>query len=249
MQPTILCPWDYSGAHGKKIEEAENKRIAAQYKDFSIVAVTPTRSSAVGPSPKWISNMMTLMKPMNQKFVGPIFLAGMEVGQAYNEAIKFIRTNAVVKGFKYMLAYEDDVIPQPDALVELLTVAEETDADVVGALYWSKGMNGFPMIYGDITDPEINFRVVHPDDKPYKWCYGTGMGFTLFKLDQFEKYFPELEDGWFQTTQDWDKNKECVEQATQDLYYMSRLVRRGGTICVAQQSKCGHYDAKEDMLW
>lgn len=249
MQPTIICPWDWSGAHGKRVELAENEIIKPQYQDMSVVAVTPTRSVQVGPAPKWISNMLSIMKPMNQKFVGPIMLAGMEVGTAYNEAIKFIHAHKDLKNYKYMLAWEDDVFPEPDALLELLAVANETGADIVSSLYWSKGPAGFPMIYGDISDPEINFRPIHPNQERVRWCYGTGMGFTLFKIEQFKKYFPELDDGWFQTKATWDKFKKEIRQATQDLYYMEELIKRGGKICVAQKAKCGHYDAKEDVLW
>lgn len=249
MQPAIITPWDFHGQHGKRIEETENKNIAIQYQDLSVVAVVPTRSAAYGPSVKWLSAMAALIKPLNQKFTGPVFVTGYEVGRAYNEAIKAIREHKDLKSYRYMLAWEDDVIPQPDALIELLAVATETQAEIVGGLYWAKGEGGWPMIYGDAEDPAINFRTIHPTQDRIKWCYGTGMGFTLFRMDQFERFFPDMDDNWFVTEQKWDRQGEKIKQSTQDLRYMEELVMRGGKICVAQQAKAGHYDAKEDVLW
>lgn len=249
MQPTIICPWDYKGAHGERVAKAEDKILKTQYQDQSILAITPTRSMGSGLSPKWVSAMNHIMRPMNQKFAGPGFVCGMEIGDAYNHALKMIFSDPKYAGFKYMLTWEDDVIPEPDTLIELLAVAIETDADVTGALYWSKGEGGFPMIYGDVNAPEINFRVVHPNQDRYIRTYGTGMGFTLFKLDQFKKYFPELEDDWFKTEQKYDDVASKITAHTQDLYYMEKLVHKGGTVVVAQHAKCGHYDAREDVLW
>lgn len=248
MQPTILCPWDFKGAHNEGIKAAENKLIKLQELDSSIVAVTPTRAVNGGISPKWVLNMMSVMKPMNQRFTGPVFIAGLEVGEAYNAAIRTIFNHPELHNYKFMLTWEDDVIPQPDALLHLVDVAHETGADVVSSVYWSKGEAGFPMIYGDASDPEINFRPMHPNDETYRWCYGTGMGFTLFRLDQFEKYWPG-ETEWFQTVSKWDKHGESIKMGTQDLVYMEKLVRAGGTVCVAQHAKAGHYDSKTDVLW
>lgn len=248
MKPTILTPWDFSGAHGKRIEVAENKIIKNQYADQSILALVPTRTFQAGLSPKWVAAANSLMKPMNQKFAGPGFICGMEVGEAYNTAVQMVTQDEKYRTFKYLLTWEDDVIPEPDALVEMLSVAVETDADVVCALYWSKGPAGFPMVYGDISEP-INFRVMHPNEERYRWCYGTGMGFTLFKTDQFEKYFPGQTDEWFKTSAVFDEDKREIRAYTQDLYYMEKLIRAGGKICVAQEARCGHYDAKEDVLW
>jgi len=247
MEPTIVCPWDYKGLHNEGKIHEEKKLKTSHYQDTSIIAVTPTRALNVGPSVRWVSSMLSIMKPMNQRFLGPVFLTGMEVGQAYNKAVNMVLTEPICQGYTYMLTWEDDVLPQPDALLELVSVAVETDADIVSSMYWSKGEGGFPMIYGDITDPEINQRPIIPNKDRIRWCYGTGMGFTLFKIQQFRDY--PMDGEWFKSHSEYDQKKQTVRQTTQDLYYMEHVIRRGGKICVAQKAKCGHYEYQRDIIW
>lgn len=251
MQPTILCPWDYKGLHGARKEEAENRFFDHQWQDLSTVIVTPTRTHQVGPSPKWISALGYLMKPMNQKVAGPLFVTGMEVGRAYCEGLKAVFQHDDCKNFKYMLTLEDDVIPEPDALLETLAVATETGADVTAAVYWVKGENGWPHIYGDVNDTAdpYNQRVIMPDDKRWREVNGVAMGFTLFRLDLFAKYFPELDDNWFVTDQVYDREEGRITRSTQDLTFCHNLRKRGGKIVVAQWARCGHYQADKDILW
>lgn len=247
MEPTIVCPWDFKGAHNEGIKTAEKKlQTKMLYQDLSVVAVTPTRNTQQGPSPRWIAAMLSIMKPMNQRFTGPVFFCGMEVGDAYNTAVRTIFEHKDLKNYRFMLTWEDDVIPQPDALLEMLAVQAETGADIVSSMYWSKGEDGFPMIYGDITDPEVNFRPIYPTKDKYQWCYGSGMGFTLFDLNQFREHPGE---DWFKTNTEYDSKERTIRQATQDLYYMETAIKRGYKICVAQQAKCAHYDSKGDVLW
>lgn len=241
MSAQVIMPHDLQGRHNADLgASCARLEKGHQYRDLSTVIVVPTRGGKAF-SAKWVQGMQSLIKPMNNAIVGPIFYQGMEVGAAYNEAIKMIQANPQISKFKYMLAWEDDVIPQPDALMKLYENIDKFD--VVGALYWTKGEGGQPMIYGDCSDPVVNFRPQVPNGGLHK-CYGTGMGFTLFKLDQFQRVaYP-----WFETLNRWDPNTG-VQMYTQDLNYYEKLLKAGGSIAVDCASKAGHYDHEADLIW
>jgi hypothetical protein len=67
--------------------------------------------------------------------------------------------------------------------------------DVIGGLYWTKGENGQPMIYGEGNDNDVHFRPQPPKEEIQK-CDGLGMGFTLFKMEIFKD--PRVPQPWFQ---------------------------------------------------
>jgi hypothetical protein len=246
LTPQILLAADFEGRHNSGIEKSvERLETAVGYKNLSTIVITPTRGGA-SLSPKWVSSMMALVKPMNQKFIGPVFFAGFEVGEAYNKAVQMIFAEPKLANIKYMLTWEDDVIPQPDALLKLYETQIKTGADVVSALYWNKGEDGQPMIYGDINDPVPNFRPQKPVKDGIIECYGTGMGFTLYDLDQFKTKVPG--PNWFETVAEWQQG-EGVRQATQDLEYAYKLSKAGGKFVVNCAAKAAHYDCENDILW
>ena len=69
--------------------------------------------------------------------------------------------------------------------------------DAIGGLYWTKGENGQPMIYGNPNEMPKNFRPQVPIVDGLQPCNGLGMGFTLFKLSMFRK----IDKPWFKTLQ------------------------------------------------
>jgi hypothetical protein len=245
VEPQIITAFDFAGRHNAGIKEAQQRiQTGGGYKDLSTICIVPTRGGA-SLSPKWVSSMIALVKPMNQKYIGPVFFTGFEVGEAYNKAVKMIQETEQLKNFKFMLTWEDDVIPQPDALLKLYEAQEATNADITGALYWVKGEGGAPMTYGDASDPNINYRPVVPKGEVQK-VYGTGMGFTLFKLDQFRDKVKGPD--WFETVAKWDPSTG-IQCATQDLEYCNKLNTAGGKVVVAPEAKAAHYDHTTDILW
>ena len=209
------------------------------YKDLSTIIIIPTRGMIPA---KVVAAWWSLIMPMNQKCTR-VFAYGMEVGDAYNNMIEEILKNPNLSKWKYILTLEEDNLPSPDGLIKLYEHMDEFD--VVGGLYWTKGENGQPMIYGDINDPELNFRP-QPPIKEIQECNGLGMGFTLFKLDIFKD--PRIERPWFKTCQDWDPQKGS-KIYTQDLYFFEKIRKLGYRVACDTRVKVGHYDAEMDIVW
>jgi len=209
------------------------------YKDLSTIIIIPTRGMIPA---KVVAAWWSLIMPMNQKCTR-VFAYGMEVGDAYNNMIEEILKNPNLSQWKYVLTLEEDNLPPPDGLIKLYEHMDEFD--VVGGLYWTKGEEGQPMIYGDINDPELNFRP-QPPIKEIQECNGLGMGFTLFKLDIFKD--PRIERPWFKTCQDWDPQKGA-KIYTQDLYFFEKIRKLGYRVACDTRVKVGHYDAEMDIVW
>ncbi len=241
MKPEIILPYS-PGAQNADLTKANARLTASQsYKDLSTVIVVPTRGGR-SLTPRWVGAMMSLMKPMNQKCYGPIFLSGMEVGDAFNSAVEMILNNPELSKFKYLLTYEDDNIPAPDALLKLYEGIKEFDA--VGSLYWTKGECGQPMIYGHPGEMPLNFVPQQPIPNVLQQCNGLGMGFTLFRMSIFKK----LEKPWFVTKQSFEYGKG-VQCYTQDLYAFERMAKAGMKVACDTRVKVGHLDVEQDQVW
>jgi hypothetical protein len=239
MKPQIVIE-NLEGIHNadilKSIERLEKGKT---YRDLSTICVVPTRGMIPA---KAVQSWMGLITPMNQKFTR-IFIIGMEVGEAYNVAIEAILSHPQLSQWKYILTLEEDNLPPPDGLLKLYEHMDEFD--VIGGLYWTKGEGGQPMIYGDINDPELNFRP-QPPIKEIQECNGLGMGFTLFKLDIFKD--PRIERPWFKTCQEYDPQKGA-KIYTQDLYFFEKIRKLGYRVACDTRVKVGHYDPEMDVVW
>jgi hypothetical protein len=208
MSKKVLIEQDV-GRNNSNIEAARDRLIRGQsYKDLSTICIVATRGMI--PS-KVVQSWMNLASPMNQKFMR-IFIEQMEVGDAYNHGVQLILDNPELSKWKYLLTLEEDNCPSPDGLLKLYESIETFDA--VGGLYWVKGDNGQPMIYGDPTVMPKSFIPQLPRIDTVQECNGLGMGFTLFKLDMFRK----VPKPWFKTLQEYAPN-QGMRAATQDLYF------------------------------
>ena len=179
MKPQIVTE-DFQGRHNssdyrKRLEEE------GLYKDRSTICIVPTRGMIHA---KVVQNWMGLMTPMNQKFTR-VFMIGLEVGEAYEQAINAILANPDLREWKYIFTLEEDNLVPPDALLKLYKAIDE-GYDAVGALYWTKGEAGQPMCYGNPKLFPINFVPQIPQVEALTPCNGLGMGCTLFKMDMFK---------------------------------------------------------------
>lgn len=241
MKPEIILPYS-PGTQNADLAKANARLTASQsYKDLSTVIVTPTRGGR-SLCPRWVSSVMGLLRPMNQKCFGPVFMSGMEVGAAFNSAVEMILGHPELSKFKFLFALEDDTVPQPDCLLKLYENMREYD--VCGSLYWTKGTEGQPMIYGNPNVSPLNFVPQAVQSGTVQRCNGTGMGATLFKMDLFRK----MPAPWFETKQDWDPQKGA-RAYTQDLFFYEKVCKMGGKIAVDTRVKSGHFDIENDMMW
>lgn len=207
------------------------------YRDASTICVIPTRGEV---SALVVDSWWNLMAPMNHPFIR-MFVEGLEVGHAYQQAVEAILAHDQLKGFRYMLTLEEDNLPPPDGLLRLLESIDGYAA--VGGLYWTKGPDGQPMCYGTPGEvPEYAPRVPEPDK--LQDCNGLGMGFTLFDLSVFR----DVEGPWFVTLQGWDP-ATGGRAMTQDLYCFDRLRKAGHKIACDTRVRVGHYDRHTGVIW
>ena len=179
MQPQIVIQ-ETAGQHNLNPRQVHERLLKGNtYRDLSTICIVPTRGMIAA---KVVQNWMGLLAAMNQKFLR-VFIIGMEVGQAYNNAVEMILSNPELAKWKYMLTLEEDNLPPPDGLLKLYENIDKYDA--IGGLYWTKGEAGQPMIYGDPNVMPKNFIPQIPKPDTIQPANGLGMGFTLFKLDMF----------------------------------------------------------------
>lgn len=241
MEPKIIVP-QYEGVNNRDLEKSKERLLQAKsYSDLSTIIVCPTRGLV---SAKVVQSWMGLMKPMNQKVIGPLFAIGMEVGEAYNSMVEMILANPELSKWKYILTIEEDNLPPPDGLLKLY---EDMDQyDVVGGLYWTKGEGGQPMIYGDPAIQPVNFIPQVPQPEVVQPANGLGMGFNLFKVDIFKN--PDLPRPFFKTVQEFNPAKGS-SMYTQDLYFYENAGKLGYKFACDTRVKVGHYDAAMDVVW
>ncbi len=239
MKPQIVIE-NYQGTHNAQfLQSIERLEKGKGYRDLSTVCIVPTR----GMIPAKVTQCwMSMIMPMNQKFTR-VFIIGMEVGEAYTAAIEQILAHPELSKWQYILTLEEDNLPPPDGLIKLYENMDKYDA--LGGLYWTKGEGGQPMIYGDPSDPELNFRP-QPPVHDIQECNGLGMGFTLFKIELFKD--PRIEKPWFKTCNEWDPQRGS-KVYTQDLYFFEKIRQFGYKVACDTRVRVGHYDINMDIVW
>lgn len=220
---------------------AERLSKGKTYTDLSTVIVCPTRGMIPD---RVVQSWLGMIKPMNQKIIGPIFFRGYEVGDAYNMAVDMILSHPDLSTWKYILTIEEDNIPPPDGLMKLYESMDEYDG--VGGLYWTKGEGGQPMIYGDPFVKPVNFIPQIPKFDTVQPANGLGMGFNLFKTEIFKD--PRLERPWFKTVNEYEPGKGA-RLYTQDLYFYERAGKLGYKFACDTRVKVGHFDVSTDIVW
>lgn len=236
---------NFAGAHNTGLRVKRLKKEGA-YKDLSTICLIPTRGQIAA---KVVQSWMGLMAPMNQKFTR-MFIMGMEVGAAYEQAIEHIIQHPELSTWKYILTLEEDNMPPPDGLLKLYeSIDGGVDGkkyDCVGGLYWTKGEGGQPMIYGDPNTFPKNFAPQVPLQDTVQLANGLGMGFNLFRMSIFKD--GKLGRPWFKTLQEFSygKGASCF---TQDLYFYEHAGKQGYRFACDTRVKVGHYDLSSDTVW
>ncbi len=238
MKPQLILG-DDPGRHNIDLNKSAARVISSgTYKRQRVVMVIP----AIAPIPPRIYlSHRSLISPPNQGFL-PILAYGDEVGVAYSSAIEGILAHPDLSSWEYLLTLESDNSPPPDGLLKLIErMKNNPQFAAISGLYWCKGESGCAQIWGDVSDPVINFRPQPPRPGELVECVGLGMGFCLWKLDTFKD--SRLRRPWFKTL------VGSGGVSTQDLYAWTDLRKYGYRAAVDCGCLVGHLDSVNDIMW
>lgn len=238
-QPAQIVSYDF-GAHNADLEAARGRILSGgSWKKQRIIVLIPSANTIAA---KVALSHWNLIFPPNQAVYRMLCL-GMEVGEAYSQAIESILAHPDLSQWEYILTLEHDNTPPPDGVLKLLESMEKhPEFACIAGLYWMKGHGGSPMIYGDPNqDPVMNFRPQPPRIGEVQEAYGLGMGFNLWRLGLFKD--PALRRPWFKTI----AGREGV--GTQDLYAFADMRKHGYRVACDNRVLVGHYDLANDFMW
>lgn len=238
MKPQLVM-MDVGGAHNKDLEQTRARLIkGASWKKQRVVVILP--SADMISAKVALSHWNLIFAPNNG--VVRILAQGMEVGDAYSTTIEQILAHPDLSQWEYILTIESDNMPPSDGVIKLMERMEaHPEFACIGGLYFTKGEGGVAQIWGDPTDPVLNFRPQLPRQGELIECNGTGMGFNLWRLSTFKD--PKLRRPWFKTI----AGKEGT--GTQDLYFAADARKYGYRFAIDCDVRVGHHDHATDTTW
>lgn len=237
MKPQIISM--DSGVHNSDLHKTHTRLMkSGHWKKQRVVMLIPAAESI--PTKVYLSHCSLLFPPNQPAY--KLAAIGMEVGEAFSNAITEIINNPILGECEYLLTIEHDNIPQQDALINLIKRMEDhPEFACIGGLYFTKGEGGVAQIWGDPKDA-LNFRPQLPDPNGgLVECCGTGMGCNLWRLQMFKD--PKLRKPWFKTIAD------ATGVGTQDLYFWGDARKNGYRCAVDCSVKVGHYEIQTDTVW
>ncbi len=235
-----LIVQDFAGVHNSDLHKTSARLIqGGSWKRQRIVVILPadkTMSTRVALS-HW-----NLGFPPNNGVVR-ILAEGMEVGDAYSQAIEQVLAHPDLKDWEYLLTVEADNAPPSDGVIKLL---ERMDAHpelaCIGGLYFTKFEGGVAQIWGDPKDPQVNFRPLPPDPNGgLVECCGTGMGFNIWRMKMFHD--KRLKRPLFRTVSGKDG------YGTQDLVFWQEARKYGYRCAIDCSVRVGHFDLAGGIMW
>jgi hypothetical protein len=235
MQKPSFTVADFAGVHNKDLQKT-NARIlkGGSWRKQRVCVIIPAADTI--PAKVALSHWNLAFPPNNG--VVRILAQGMEVGDAYSQAIENILNTPDLKDWEYILTIEHDNCPPSDGVIKLIEQMENhPELACIGGLYFTKGDGGCAQIWGDIKDPIVNYRPQAPDvNGGLVECYGTGMGFNLWRLGMFKD--ARIKKPWFRTL----NGKDGLGVGTQDLTFWSEARKYGYRCAIDCSVKVGHYD-------
>lgn len=246
MNPQIVVQ-DLAGVHNADLNKTSARLMkGGSWKKQRIVVILPASDTI--PS-KICLSVWNLAFPPNNGIIR-VLAQGMEVGDAYSNAIESVLAHSELSQWEYILTVEHDNAPPADGVIKLVERMEQhPELDCISGLYFTKGEGGVAQIWGDTSDLLLNFRPQLPDTNGgLKTCYGTGMGFALWRLKMFKDQ--KIERPLFRTK----KNINGEGLASQDLAFWAKAFKHGYKCAVDCAVKVGHYDLEgkfgpPDTMW
>jgi hypothetical protein len=220
----------------------------SSYRDNSMVVVIPSRTPFLHT--RFVQTLNSIIWPMNGARA-MFFVTGAEVGDAYDSQVSDALVHPQLSKYKYLLTIEDDTLPPPDAVMNLLEAIEAGPFDAVGGLYMTKGEWPQPQCYGspqeydrtgvlDFRPRDIMDAVKHGHIVP---CLGIAMGCSLYRMQAFR----DVPRPWFQTLN--GMTPEGPKAMTQDLHWCEKAVRAGKRFAVDCRVRCGHADWNSGVVY
>lgn len=228
-----------SGVHNSDLKKSGQRIIeGGSWKKQRTIMLIPAGVSI--PTKVYLSHCGLVFPPNQGQY--RMAAIGMEVGEAFTNAITEIMNHPELSQWEYLLTVEHDNIPPPDGLIKLIEKMEQhPEYACIGGLYWTKGISGVPQIWGDPKDA-LNFRPQAPDPNGgLVECCGTGMGFNLWRLSMFKD--KKLRYPWFKTL------KDATGVSTQDLYAWSDFRKNGYRCAISCDVKVGHFEPESGITW
>lgn len=228
-----------AGRHNEGIEASFHRIMeGATWKKQRVVVIMPAANDI--PTKVALSHW-SLMFPPNQPTYRMVAL-GQEVGDAYNNAIDEVLANPELSQWEYILSIEHDNVCPPHGLLQLIKQMDaHPEYACIGGLYWTKGEGGVPQIWGDPSDPVLNFRPQPPVAGELVECCGTGMGFNLWRISMFKD--EKIKKPWFRTI----AGEEGI--GTQDLSFWGEARKHGYRCAVDCSVMVGHFDKATGINW
>lgn len=243
MSKAELIIQDFGGINNRDLNSTRARLVrGASWKKQRIVVILP--AADLIPAKVALSHWNLIFPPNNG--VLRILALGQEVGDAYSSAIESILAHPELSQWEYILSIEHDNTPPQDGVLKLVEQMEaHPEFACISGLYFTKGggdqAGGVAQIWGDPKDPLLNFRPQLPDPNGgLVECYGTGMGFALWRIKMFKD--SQLRKPWFVT-----QTKGGV--STQDLYFASDARKYGYRFAVDCSCRVGHYSFDEDFTY
>jgi len=244
-KPQIISSHD-PGYHNQDLAQSSQRVMeGGSWKKQRVIVILP--ASATIPTKVALSHW-GLAFPPNQP-VHRMLALGQEVGEAYSNAIAEILAHPDLSQWEYILTIEHDNCPPGDGVIRLMQQMEKhPEFACIGGLYWCKGPEGCAHIWGDVKDPVINYRPQVPVPGQLVECYGTSMGFNLWRMDMFRD--ERLKRPWFKTL----NGSEGQGIGTQDLAAWNDFRKYGYRCAVDCGVLVGHYDhagtfGQPDTMW
>jgi hypothetical protein len=237
-----LIVQDFGGCNNSDLSTTAARIMkGGSWKRQRVIVIIPADESI--PAKVALSHWNLIFPPNNGVF--RILAQGMEVGDAYSQAIESVLSHPDLSQWEYILTLEHDNMPPQDGLIRLVERMEaHPELDCIGGLYFTKGEGGVPQIWGDVKDSVVNFRPQVPDPNGgLVECCGTGMGFNLWRLSMFKD--SRLRRPLFRTLNGADGQGV----GTQDLYFWGDSRKYGHRCAIDCSVKVGHYDKVMDMVW
>lgn len=121
----------------------------------------------------------------------------MPLGYQVDDAQNLICAHAMADDYEWLLLYEHDVLPKPDALVRLADYMKRGDTPIVSGLYFTRSIPSEPLIYrGRGTLAHEDF-----DIGDLVWCDGVPTGFLLIHMSIIRAMWEESEAYMIGTTE------------------------------------------------